>query len=332
MSRTGRGEFEIINQLKSRCQTSSVVRLGIGDDCAMLQLPPGEVLLTTTDMLMEGVHFRRDWTGMLSLGRKSAAVNLSDLAAMGATPRALFLAIAIPDDLADADLDQFFAGFLEVCHANGTVLAGGDTCAAKAGLAISVTALGSAPEAAAVRRVGARPGENIYVTGSLGDSALALQRLIEGRAIPAELLARHLEPCARVTVGSALAEAGIPSAMIDVSDGLLADLGHILEASRVSASVEVDQLPLSQALRATACDAHSLSNWALTGGEDYELLFMAKPESAREIARLAEQCELPITRIGTVVEGGGEVELKYAGEPYPLPAQMGYKHFSDGAE
>ncbi len=331
MSRTGRGEFEIINQLKSRCQTSSVVRLGIGDDCAMLQLPLGEVLLTTTDMLIEGVHFRRDWTGMLSLGRKSAAVNLSDLAAMGATPRALFLAIAIPDDLADADLDLFFDGFLEVCHANGAVLAGGDTCSAKAGLSISVTALGSAPEAAAVRRVGARPGENIYVTGSLGDSALALQRLIEDRAVPAELLRRHLEPSARITIGMALAEAGIPSAMIDVSDGLLADLGHILVASQVNACIEVDRLPLSPVLRATAQDDNSLSNWALTGGEDYELLFMAKPGMAPAIARLAEQCKLPITRIGTILEGSGEVELKYAGEPYPLPAQRGYKHFSDGA-
>ncbi len=331
MSRLGRGEFEIIAQLKERCHTSSVVRLGIGDDCAMLQLPPGEVLLTTTDMLMEGVHFRRDWTGMLSLGRKSAAVNLSDLAAMGATPRGLLLAIAIPDDMPDADLDLFFEGFLEVCHANGAVLAGGDTCAAKVGLSISVTALGSAPEAAVVRRVGAAPGENIYVTGSLGDSALALQWLIEDRAIPSELLTSHLEPTARVAIGMALAEAGIPSAMIDVSDGLLADLGHILAASQVGACIEVDRLQFSPALRASARDDQSLINLALTGGEDYELLFMAKPEMELEIARLAGQCDLPITRIGTILEGSGEIELEFAGERYPLPAQRGYKHFSDGA-
>ena len=331
MSRLGRGEFEIIAQLKERCHTSSVVRLGIGDDCAMLQLPPGEVLLTTTDMLMEGVHFRRDWTGMLSLGRKSAAVNLSDLAAMGATPRGLLLAIAIPDDISDADLDLFFEGFLEVCHANGAVLAGGDTCAAKVGLSISVTALGSAPEAAVVRRAGAAPGEHIYVTGSLGDSALALQWLIEDREIPSELLTSHLEPTARVAIGMALAEAGIPSAMIDVSDGLLADLGHILLASQVGACIEVDRLPQSPALCASARDDQSLINLALTGGEDYELLFMAKPEMEREIARLAGQCDLPITRIGTILEGSGEIELECAGEPYPLPAQMGYKHFSDGA-
>ena len=331
MSRLGRGEFEIIAQLKERCHTSSVVRLGIGDDCAMLQLPPGEVLLTTTDMLMEGVHFRRDWTGMLSLGRKSAAVNLSDLAAMGATPRGLLLAIAIPDDMPDADLDLFFEGFLEVCHANGAVLAGGDTCAAKVGLSISVTALGSAPESAVVRRIGAAPGENIYVTGSLGDSALALQWLIEDRAIPSELLTSHLEPTARVAIGMALAEAGIPSAMIDVSDGLLADLGHILAASQVGACIEVDRLPFSPALRASARDDQSLINLALTGGEDYELLFMAKPEMELEIARLAGQCDLPITRIGTILEGSGEIELEFAGERYPLPAQRGYKHFSDGA-
>lgn len=331
MSRLGRGEFEIIAQLKERCHASSVVRLGIGDDCAILQLPPGEVLLTTTDMLMEGVHFRRDLTGMLSLGRKSAAVNLSDLAAMGATPRGLLLAIAIPDDMPDADLDLFFEGFLEVCHANGAALAGGDTCAAKAGLSISVTALGSAPEAAVVRRVGAASGENIYVTGSLGDSALALQWLIEDRAIPSELLTSHLEPTARVAIGKALAEAGIPSAMIDVSDGLLADLGHILAASQVGACIEVDRLLFSPALRASARDDQSLINLALTGGEDYELLFMAKPEMELEIARLAGQCDLPITRIGAILEGSGEIELEFAGERYPLPAQRGYKHFSDGA-
>ena len=331
MSRPGRGEFEIIAGLKDRCRTSSVVRLGIGDDCAMLQLPPGEVLLTTTDMLVEGVHFRRDWTGMLSLGRKSAAVNLSDLAAMGATPRALFLALALPDDILDAELDLFFEGFLEVCHANGAVLAGGDTCAAKKGLSISVTALGSAREAAVVRRVGAGPGENIYVTGSLGDSALALQWLIEGRSLPPELLRCHLEPTARIAAGLALAEAGIPSAMIDVSDGLLADLGHMLEASRVGACIEVDRLPLSPILRMAVRDDRSVLDRALAGGEDYELLFTAKPAMERKIDRLAERHALPVTRIGTILESRGEIELKYGGNPFPMPLQMGYKHFSDGA-
>ena len=331
MSRSGRGEFEIIDQLKARCQTSATVRLGIGDDCAMLQLPQGEVLLTSTDMLVEGVHFRRDWTGLLSLGRKSAAVNLSDLAAMGATPRALFLAIAIPDDLMDGDLDLFFEGFLEVCHANGAVLAGGDTCSARTGLSISVTALGSAPESGVVRRTGSDPGDSIYVTGTLGDSALALQWLLEGRSLPPDLLMRHLEPTARIDIGTALAEAGVPTAMIDVSDGLLADLMHILEASQVGARIEVDRLPLSTEMRTAVRDERSVLNMALAGGEDYELLFTAKPEMESSIASLVAKYDLPMTRIGTILENRGEIELISGGEPYPIPSQSGYKHFSDGA-
>ncbi len=331
MNRLGQGEFEIIEQLKARCESSPVVRLGIGDDCAILQLPPGELLLTTTDMLIESIHFRRDWTGFLSLGRKSAAVNLSDLAAMGALPRALFLAVAIPADLAAADLDLFFTGFLEVCHASGAVLAGGDTCSSKGGVSICVTALGTAPEAAVVRRTGAHPGDGVYVTGTLGDSALALQWLMKGRTPPPELLKRHLEPIARVEVGCRLGAAGVPTAMIDVSDGLLADLGHILTASRVGASIEIDRLPLSPALRAVGDDDHLLFDRALTGGEDYELLFTAPPEAQGEIDRIATQADLPITRIGTISEPGKEVTLTHAGCLYPIPKHKGYKHFSAGA-
>ena len=331
MSRPERGEFEIIAKLKERCQTSPAVPLGIGDDCAMLRLPPGEVLLTTTDMLVEGIHFRRDWTGMLALGRKSAAVNLSDLAAMGATPQALFLAIAIPTDLAASALDLFFEGFLEVCHAAGAVLAGGDTCASQTGLSISVTALGSAPEAAVIRRDGAEPGDAIYVTGSLGASALALQGLIAECEIAPELLQRHLEPTARVAIGQALAVAGIPTAMIDISDGLLADLGHILKASQVGASLEVDRLPLDQALRMTDMKDTLLFDLALTGGEDYELLFTTAATAQEKIDRIAQENALPITCIGTILHVGEGLCLNHAEKPYPVPVHKGYKHFSDGA-
>jgi len=330
MSRPTREEFEIIAQLKERCQASPVVQLGIGDDCAILQLPPGELLLSTTDMLIESVHFRRDWTSLLSLGRKSAAVNLSDLAAMGGIPRALFLALAIPADLDDAELDLFFEGFLEVCHASGAVLAGGDTSSSRGGLSISVTALGSAPEAEVVRRSGAEPGDRLYVTGTLGDSSLALQWLGEERVLPPELLKRHLEPTARVKVGRALARSGIATAMIDVSDGLLADLGHILKASLVGACIQVDRLPLSPALRATADEDTRLFDRALTGGEDYELLFAAAPESEVEIDRIASENNLPITRIGTILTGAEELALEYNGNTYALPHHRGYKHFSDG--
>jgi thiamine-monophosphate kinase len=329
MSRTKWEEFDIIEQIKRRCHTSSVVRVGIGDDCAMLELPQGERLLTTTDMLIEGVHFRRDWTEFLSLGRKSAAVNLSDLAAMGATPHALFLAIGIPADLAEFELDLFFQGFLEVTHANGAVLAGGDTCASMSGLSISVTALGSAPEAQVVQRSGACYGDGVYVTGSLGDSALALLRLTAGRDLPTELLMRHLEPTARVAFGQSLAAAGIPTAMIDVSDGLLSDLNHVLLASQVGANIEVDRIPLSKGLCALGEEMDTLLDCALTGGEDYELLFTAAPDTQEEISVIAKKIDLSVTRIGTVLPRSDELQLTYKGKAFPLPVHTGYKHFSD---
>lgn len=328
MSRSVRGEFEIITQIKERCQASPVVQLGIGDDCAILQLPPGELLLSTTDMLIESVHFRRDWTGLLSLGRKSAAVNLSDLAAMGATPRALFG----PRYTGRSDCGRY-RSLLRVSGGlprQRAVLAGGDTSSSQAGLSICVTALGSAPATEVVRRSGAKPGDGLYVTGALGDSSLALQWLGEGRALPPELLNRHLEPTARVKAGRALARSGIATAMIDVSDGLLADLGHILKASLVGACIQVDRLPLSSALRATGDEDSRLFDRALTGGEDYELLFTATPESEGKIARIASENSLPITRIGTISMAAEEFVLEYNGNMYPLPLHRGYKHFSDG--
>lgn len=331
MSQLRRGEFEIIDRIKGRCATSPAVRLGIGDDCAMLQLPPGEMLLTTTDMLVEDVHFRRAWTGMESLGKKSAAVNLSDLAAMGAVPKALFLALAVPEDLSAQEIDRFFDGFLEVCHASGAVLAGGDTCASMGGLSISVTALGSASEKNVLRRSGARSGDSIYVTGCLGDSGLALQCLLAGRQVPPGALGRHLEPAARVSIGQALAEAGIATAMIDISDGLLADLGHILAASSVGGLVNIDTLPLSAEMQSAVAADRAVFEQALIGGEDYELLFTAASGSEQDIVQIAGLCQLPITRIGVIDGSPGAIELRDKGQPSPLPRNRGYKHFSDGA-
>ena len=164
-----------------------------------------------------------------------------------------------------------------------------------------------------------------------GDSALALHWLLEGRQLPPVLLRRHLEPTARIDMGVALAEAGIPTAMIDVSDGLLADLMHILETSQVGARIVVDSLPLSTELRTAVRDDRSVLNCALTGGEDYELLFTAKPEMESAIDSLVTKYDLPVTLIGTLHENPGDIELMCAGKPYPMPSQRGYKHFSDGA-
>jgi len=324
-----RGEFGIIAELKQRCAGSPELLTGIGDDCAVIVPPPGERLLVTSDLLAEGIHFRRDWTDLRSLGRKCASVNLSDLAAMGATPRFLFLALSLPADLDTDGLDAFFAGFLSACSDHGAVLAGGDTCASAAGLTVSVTALGSAPPDHVVLRGGAIPGDGLYVSGTLGDSSLALQQLFAGQAPDPFLRQRHLDPTPRVALGRALGRSGLASAMIDLSDGLLADLGHLLAASGVGARIDTDRLPLSPPFSSGIATLPGLADLALTGGEDYELLFSAPATAEATLQALAEEARTPVTRIGRILPGTDGLQLFSADQPRPLPEKPGYKHFAD---
>jgi len=329
MKPPGRGEFQIIEFLKERSRSAPGLIQGIGDDCAVISIPAGEELLTTTDLLTEGVHFNRDWSDMLHLGRKAVAVNVSDLASMGARPLYLFLSLAIPDQIEDAELDQFLAGFLQACEAYGMVLAGGDTCRSRAGLTISVTAQGSSPASAWVSRSGACINNDIYVTGTLGDSALALQELLAGHDPDPFLKQRHIDPLARVSSGLALARAVLATAMIDISDGLLGDLEHILTASAVGAVVELDQLPFSEQFRRELDKDPGLLKLALVGGEDYELLFTAPSGSAAALGRIAEQTAVSITCIGRIVEKEKALRVFSAGVEVDLPVQRGYKHFPE---
>ena len=246
------GEFGFIERIRRAVPGGAGIVAGIGDDCAVTTLPAGEVLLNTTDLLIEGGHFRRDWSDLFLLGRKSVSVNVSDIAAMGGTPRHLTLGLGIPPDLPVEELERFVAGFLDAAAGYRTVLIGGDTCRSPGPLFVSVTVEGSAPPAEVVRRSGARPGDDLYVSGTLGDSALALRLLSAGDAPPPELARRHHDPQARTALGRELAAAGLATAMIDVSDGLCADLGHILAASGVGARVEVGALPLSDPFRSAA--------------------------------------------------------------------------------
>jgi thiamine-monophosphate kinase len=327
-----RGEFGIIAALRQRCAGAEGLLTGIGDDCAVIAPLSGEQLLVTSDMLVEGVHFRRDWTDPVRLGRKCASVNLSDLAAMGATPRYLFLALALPGDLDTVFLDAFFDGFLAVCSEHGAVLAGGDTCAAPAGMTVSVTALGSVATGKALLRSGAIAGDAIYVSGSLGDSALALQQLLTGRVPDPDLARRHHDPQPRVALGCALARAGLASAMIDVSDGLLADLGHLLAASGVGARIDTDALPLSGPFRQALRETPALGDLPLTGGEDYELLFTAPETAAVALADLGQETGIPVTRIGAIQPAGSGLHLLVKGQQRPLPGTRGYKHFAVAPE
>lgn len=327
-----RGEFGIIAELKRRCAGSPELLTGIGDDCAVIAPPPGEQLLVTSDLLTEGIHFRRDWSDFRSLGRKCASVNLSDLAAMGATPRFLFLALALPADLDTDRLDEFFAGFLAVASEHGAVLAGGDTCASAGGLTVSVTALGSVPAGKAVLRSGGRAGDDLYVSGTLGDSSLALQQLLAGQRPEPFLLQRHLDPTPRVALGQALCRHQLATAMIDLSDGLLADLGHLLAASEVGARIDADRLPLSTAFKAGSAAKPQLADLALTGGEDYELLFSAPAAAEAALQALSRETGTPLTRIGRLLPAEDGLQLFATDRPRPLPEKPGYKHFADAPE
>lgn len=321
------GEFGFIERIRAAVAEAegAGVRCGIGDDCAVLELPPGQVLLTSTDLLIEDVHFRPAWSDWRSLGAKCVAVNVSDVAAMGGSPRHLYLGLAIPAGMAVADLDAFMVGFIDTAAEYGAVLVGGDTCRSPGPLLVSVTVEGAAPAAQVLCRSGAQPGDALYVSGTLGDSALALQRLQKGRLPAEELARRHHRPQARVGLGRTLAEAGVPSAMIDVSDGVLADLGHILDASAVGAHLQQGQLPLSPAFRQALAEEPALLELALSGGEDYELLFSVPAQNEALLASL--ETDVAVTRIGTIVEAEQGLQVVDAQGRARVVEHKGFNHF-----
>lgn len=321
------GEFNLIEHIRQQVPAAPGVIRGIGDDAAELAIPAGDHLLTSTDLLIEGVHFRFDWTDAESLGRKAVAVNLSDLAAMGATPRYLYMGHACPGETDLAQIEQFLAGVLAECAAHGVALVGGDTCRSPGPWMISVTVEGSAPAGQSVGRDGASPGDRIMVTGSLGDSALALTRLTRGEPVPPELLARHLTPSARVALGQRLGASGLVSAMIDISDGLTADLEHILRASQVDAILDQEALPLSPGFRLQLENDPALIDLALGGGEDYELLFCVAPAAVAAVTVLADEVDVPLCVVGEVLDGSGAMTLRGSdGEARPIVVK-GYDHF-----
>jgi thiamine-monophosphate kinase len=319
------GEFGLIDRIAHKVAASPSVPLGIGDDAAALLPTPGTLTLITSDMLLEGVHFDLDFCDPQSLGRKSLAVNLSDLAAMGAHPRQFLLSIALPAEITVEFMDGFMAGVMEQAERFGVILVGGDTCASKGGLAISITALGEQRPELLVKRSGAAVGDLIYVTGTVGDAAAGLRELRAG-VREGFLVARQLDPQPRVAAGVALAEGGVVSAMIDVSDGVVGDLAHICELSRVGAKLELARLPLSDQYRAASGggDPYAL---ALSGGEDYELLFCAQKSRASEVEALLDGIGLNVAKIGEIVEGNSVQLIAADGVPY-APALRSFDHFS----
>ncbi len=309
-------EFTLIDHIRRRAAGRGDVVLGIGDDAALLQPPAGMLLAVATDTLNAGVHFPGD-TPPADIGWKALAVNLSDLAAMGATPAWASLSLSLP--AADADwLDGFLDGFLALADAHDVALVGGDTT--RGPLSVSVTVHGFVPPGAALRRDGAQVGDDVWVTGTLGDAAAALALWRDGDADPV-LRARLDRPVPRVEAGRALA--GIAHAAIDISDGLLADLGHLCAASGVGADIELGALPASQALLARFDDEARASLQA-TGGDDYELCFTAPAMARTAIASLAG---VAITRIGRVVAGAGTARALRGDGSAWVPVRAGYAHF-----
>jgi thiamine-monophosphate kinase len=321
------GEFGLIERVRRRTVQGRGVKLGIGDDAAWVQTRSGSCLLTT-DLLIEGIHFDLKWTSLYALGHKTLAVNMSDIAAMGGRPAYLLLSLGIPSTFESEDMEEYYRGLRSLALKSGVALVGGDTSVAKS-LFISACLVGHAPYRP-ITRGGARVGDDIYVTGTLGDSALAL-KLLRGKSLQFRkpgtrfLLSRHHFPTARLRVGATLARNKLASAMIDVSDGLLQDLGHICKASRIGAILAEEKLPLSAAYRSLA--GHEGTDYALSGGEDYELLFCARRRDRSEIEKVEKGVGVPITRIGTCVPSrDGITVLDSKGQPFSFRT-TGHDHF-----
>lgn len=311
------GEFDLIERFFKRPARRAA--LGVGDDCALLQPAPGTQLAISCDMLVEGRHFLHT-VDPFKLGHKALAVNLSDLAACGAKPLAFTLALALPR-ADEAWLEPFSRGLLALADAHGCELIGGDTT--QGPLNICVTVFGEVPQGQALLRSGAKAGDDIYVSGTLGDARLALEVFRGTLSLPAELFeaarARLEQPTPRVALGLALR--GVASAAIDVSDGLLGDLGHVLQASGVGAHIDTAaaiHLMASSAHAAwasTRIDLEQQLNCVLAGGDDYELAFTAPAAARAAVQAAAQQAQTPITRIGQIEAAPGLRLLDARGQP-----------------
>lgn len=305
----------------SLAPAASDIALGIGDDAAVLEVPPDQQLVVAADTLLEAVHFPvgcpPDWVGYRAL-----AANLSDIAAMGARPRWYTLCISLPQ-LDSWWLKGFCRGLAEAAAGSGVSLVGGDTT--RGPLTISVQIMGLVPRGRALRRAGARAGDAVYVTGHLGDAAAGLAALAAGDTGEAQiepLLQRFSYPRPRLREGELLRD--LASSCIDISDGLLADLGHICEHSSVAAHVELDAMPLSPALRAWA--GERALDYATSGGDDYELCFTVAPQLQNALQRAFRKENLKLTRIGKMVAGAG-VHCFDADGMYHKLSRSGYEHF-----
>jgi thiamine-monophosphate kinase len=313
---SAKSEFDLIEAFtRALPLRGEGVVVGVGDDAAVLRPAPGEDLVATVDAVVEGVHFGRGFTAE-DVGWKALAVNLSDLAAMGARPLHALVALGLPPGTPQATVRGIAAGLGRCARAHRTAIVGGNVTRARE-LSVTVTVLGAVPEGRAVLREGARPGDLVAVTGTLGDAALGL-----ARGAPRALVLRQRRPTPRLAAGLALA--GLVRAAIDVSDGLAQDLGHLCRASGVGARIGLSDVPLSPAYRRMARRLADPFEPALAGGEDYELAVALPPASLARARSAAARTGTPLTVIGRFVRGRGVRIVGDRGEPLPTP--VGHDH------
>jgi thiamine-monophosphate kinase len=333
------GESEIIAKIRARPHPSGRVIVGIGDDAAILEQRQNRDLVTCCDLSIEGVHFRLEWATPRMIGRKALAVTLSDVAAMGGTANFALVSVALAAGTKVEFIDELFGGLFEEAEAFGVSIVGGDTSKSPGPLFIDTTVIGECGSGAAVRRSGAAPGDTIFVTGSLGGSGLGLSLLESGYRLPAgqdqssaeeaarrQAILRHLAPEPRMSAGETIGKLGLATAMIDISDGLSTDLGHILEESHCGAIIRSDSIPIADCVKKflslePGMDPISL---ALRSGEEYELLFTARSEMQARVLELAAALELPITAIGEIARESGMRLAREGKESILTPS--GYEH------
>jgi len=336
------GEFGLISRLQSHLKyRSSQVIQGIGDDCAVLSLNNGNYQVLTTDALVETIHFNLKTHTPEQLGWKTLTVNISDIAAMGGQPKFAVISMSIPNSFPVDFLDRFYKGLNQASLKYKVALVGGDTVASPKHLFINLALLGETLKKKVFVRSGARPGDKIFVTGTLGESALGLKILESPRkkwkgskTLQKKLIQRHLKPEPRVEVATWLAKSKFKvTSMIDISDGLTQDLGHILKAGKVGAELWESELPISKPLlKYSFINGLPALESALSGGEDYELLFTLAPEDVTYLGKESiTKVDPPVTQIGVITTQKGIRLISKTGRSKTLHRSMGFNHFKGKA-
>lgn len=323
------GEFGLIERIKKLVGVPSKgVVVGIGDDSAVIRPAPGRLLLCTSDTLMEGVHFTLDMISPKQLGKKAMVANLSDIAGMGGEPKYAMVSIGLPRKISVEFVDEVFRGLKNVAKSYGVSIVGGDLVYSPSDIVINITILGEIEEGYTILRSGARPGDVILVTGDLGASAAGLE-LLKAGVSGNRVIERFLTPTARVGEGRVIAQRKLATSMIDISDGLAGDMNHICSLSKVGAKIWAYEIPISQATREVAQKLkRDPLDFALYGGEDFELLFTTPPEKAQEAMDvLKKRAKTSVSRIGEITPRRGRLQLISTDGKSVQLEPRGYEHF-----